>query len=279
MKHSTNTDKELKKSALYQVWCDMLRSARRETEFYTRHGFAKPFRVDEEFREFDTFALWAKFNQGYEIGRDDHKQLARRDIHETFNPDNCYFCERQDYIKELDTLEAEITKGASQIEYKRKDERGKWHGLSDTRLYEIWKGMCRRCSDPKQKDYPDYGARGICVCDEWRKDFLAFENWAWEHGYNVDLSIDRINVDGNYCPDNCRWASYLEQKLNTRKERATYKNIRLKVKRMKELLQMMPDDAVVTLIARCDKLPDQTVNEDDYPAVPINERIDIHRKR
>lgn len=271
MKYSTSTDKELKKSALYQVWCDMLRSARRETEFYTRHGFAKPYRVDEEFREFDTFALWAKFNQGYEIGRDDHKQLARRDIHETFNPDNCYFCERQDYVKELDVLKYEITKGASGVIYKDGKFAPKWNGQSKTRLYNIWKTTCRACSDPGQKDYARLGGKGIRVQEEWRKDYLAFEDWAWEHGYTDELSLVRIDKDKDFTPNNCRWETKTERRCSNLR---CYEKIRLSVKRMREYLEKVDDLAICTLIIAPRHVMPIDGEQDDLEPTPVEYRID-----
>ena len=123
-----------------------------------------------------------------------------------------------------------------------------------TRLYEIWRHMKRRCEVASSKDYPDYGGRGIRVCDAWSQSFTTFCEWAWENGYTVDRSLDRVNVNGGYCPENCRWATYIEQQLNRRDTGLTYINVRLRVDRMALLLAMLPEDAVTTLIVRRDKL-------------------------
>ena len=93
------------------------------------------------------------------------------------------------------------------------------HGKSGTRLYRIWAGMKARCAYPKNISYPRYGGRGITVCDEWLHNFQAFYDWAMANGYRDDLSIDRIDADGNYCPENCRWATPKEQNRNTRSNR------------------------------------------------------------
>ncbi len=88
-----------------------------------------------------------------------------------------------------------------------------------TRLYAIWQGMKRRTLTKTNPRYEDYGGRGITICDEWRDSFEAFRNWALANGYRDDLSLDRKDNDGNYCPENCRWATDLEQGNNTRRNR------------------------------------------------------------
>lgn len=98
----------------------------------------------------------------------------------------------------------------------------KTHGFSKTRLYSIWLGIRDRCSRVKNQDYYLYGGRGIKVCDEWNSDFLTFRNWALNNGYNDNLSIDRIDPDGNYEPNNCRWITLTEQTYNKRNTRKVY---------------------------------------------------------
>ena len=90
------------------------------------------------------------------------------------------------------------------------------HFMSKTRLYKIWSNMKTRCNNPQNKRYTDYGARGIRVCNEWNSNFDSFYNWSMSSGYSDSLTIDRINVNGNYEPDNCRWITKAEQNSNKR---------------------------------------------------------------
>lgn len=84
------------------------------------------------------------------------------------------------------------------------------------RLYDIWRGLRQRCSNPKATNYSLYGGRGISVCIEW-EDYPTFRAWAMSHGYAAHLSIERDNVDGNYEPSNCLWADNTVQACNKRK--------------------------------------------------------------
>ena len=95
----------------------------------------------------------------------------------------------------------------------------KKHGLKNTRLYSIWSLLKGRVLNPKNKQYSDYGGRGITICDEWKNDFKSFYDWAMKNEYSDELSIDRIDNDGNYCPENCRWTTRTIQSRNQRKRR------------------------------------------------------------
>lgn len=90
------------------------------------------------------------------------------------------------------------------------------HNQSTSRLYHCWQDMKARCYRKTHHKYLLYGNRDIRVCDEWLNNYDNFSEWALNNGYSNDLTLDRINVNGNYCPENCRWATPLQQSQNRR---------------------------------------------------------------
>ena len=98
------------------------------------------------------------------------------------------------------------------------------HGGRYSRLYNIWLNMKQRCSNPKASHYEYYGGKGIAVCDEWKNSFSAFREWAISHHYSDELTLDRIDSNSDYSPNNCRWVTRYEQMSNTSRNRMiTYK--------------------------------------------------------
>lgn len=95
------------------------------------------------------------------------------------------------------------------------------HGMSKTRIYDLWVTMIQRCKNPNATGYAGYGGRGIKVCERW----LAFANFYEDMGDKPDnCSLDRIDNNGNYCKENCRWATHAEQAVNKRKKRLQKNN-------------------------------------------------------
>lgn len=121
-------------------------------------------------------------------------------------------------------LRKRITQSCGCLSNDMKSIRATTHGLSNKRLYGVWQNIINRCTNPKSQEYRYYGERGITICDEWRNDFKVFYDWAMANGYDEtapkgQCTIDRIDNNKGYFPDNCHWISTKMNCRNTRKNR------------------------------------------------------------
>lgn len=115
----------------------------------------------------------------------------------------------------------------------------KTHNKSNTKLHLVWITMRQRCNNDKSQRFELYGGRGIKVCREWDEDFMSFYRWSLSNGYKEGLSIDRIDNNGDYEPDNCRWVDQKEQNNNTRRTNfITYKGKTQSLKQWSEELNL-----------------------------------------
>lgn len=115
-------------------------------------------------------------------------------------------------IKEVSTIRIGYIKSCIKCANKRKGK--KKHGLINHPLYKKWADMKKRCYNKNVDRYPNYGGRGIKVCDEWNKSFKSFYNWSIKNGWKEGLTIERLNINGNYEPDNCKYIPFSHQKYN-----------------------------------------------------------------
>ena len=123
-------------------------------------------------------------------------------------------------LKELEVITESVVSGKSkECRSCATVRRNTKHGGKNTRLYRIYHLMKARCLNKNNRDYINYGGRGIVICREWIEDFVVFRSWALENGYSDKLKIDRRDNDGGYTPDNCRWVEQTIQSRNTRRIR------------------------------------------------------------
>ena len=125
-------------------------------------------------------------------------------------------------LKAFKTRTANVKNGHTRIcrSCSMKNARTK-HGDSFTSLYSRWSGIKSRCFNKNELAYKNYGGRGISICEEWKNNYKAFKKWAYENGYEEHLTIDRIDNDGNYEPNNCRWVNMSTQIQNRRNVKLT----------------------------------------------------------
>lgn len=111
------------------------------------------------------------------------------------------------------------TKSCGCLSTDKSIQRSTTHGKSNSKLYKLYYNIKARCYNKNSVSYKYYGARGIKICSEWLNDFMSFYNWAMNTNYQEGLTIDRIDTDGNYEPNNCRWATPEQQAKNRRSNR------------------------------------------------------------
>jgi len=143
----------------------------------------------------------------------------------------------------------------------------KTHGLSKNILYSVMYSIKNRCYNKNEPSYKYYGKRGIIICNEWKNNFISFYNWAINNGYKKGLTIDRIDVNGNYEPNNCRWITIQEQQKNKRN------TVYIKYNRQIHTLEEW---------AKITKIPQKTLHQRYYDNWGIEKMLtqqrEIHRR-
>jgi hypothetical protein len=135
---------------------------------------------------------------------------------------------------------------------------GQCRNGKDSKLYVIWRAMCNRCYRGDDISYPNYGARGITVCEEWQDDFFAFETWALAAGFRPGLHIDRVDLNSGYGPENCRWATQHENNQNRRTTKLS--PVKVKAIRLVHRAKIMTSKEIAAFFNICVSTVNYTVN-------------------
>lgn len=192
------------KSKLYSSWSAMKQKCNNPNNPHYENYGKKGISVCDQWNDFSEFQKWAEENN--------HQKgllLDRKDLDGDFDPGNCHFVSRKKHSS---------FKNSPIINKAGKDNPGYRHGLTNSRLYNIWDSMKQRCSNSNRKDYDNYGGKGIKVCDEWL-DFISFRDWAFMNGYKDNLTIERKDFTQNYQANNCEWITIQDQARNKSQNR------------------------------------------------------------
>jgi hypothetical protein len=186
----------------------MRRCYNEKSVMFSTYG-AVGIKVCNEWHNRESFRKWCLEN-GYKKGL----RLERIDSSGNYEPENCRFGTKNTYKSGIGKYSREVRKHREEIKTicnvpKR---------YSHLRIYRIFVGMHSRCEIPSNSHYDNYGGRGICVCEEWSGNdgFFYFYKWSMENGYTNKLSIDRLDNNKGYSPDNCKWSTAKEQIENRR---------------------------------------------------------------
>ena len=190
---------------------EMMRRCYNPNSIAFKHYGAKGIKVCEPWKDRETFRKWACEN-GYKKGL----RLNRKDSTKDYTPDNCFWGE----VHKANREKTEAIKKRIEANKNKKASVG-LKKYTDSPLMKTYYSMHTRCENPNQKYYKHYGGRGIKVCDEWsgKEGFYNFLKWARNSNYSPGLTLDRIDNNKGYSPDNCKWSTTREQLKNRRTAR------------------------------------------------------------